>query len=628
MKQKTALILAASVLLYIVVFITLTYWKLAHFHYDNLDLAIFNNVFFNTLQGDWFRATVNPVSYLGDHFSPFLLLLVPLYALNPGPFILLSMETVVIGLTALPIYLIAKKILGDEKHWLAYGAALLWLLNPLVHNMNFYEFELTPFAVFLMFWVIYFYLKHEKLWFLICFLLALSVREDVALVLFFVSVLAWIDRRSLFWKLTPIMLAISYSLMSFSIIDAYSVSGAYKFLAFYGWLGGTTLPSVIASFLAHPFELVTHQFTMRNLEFVLGLLFPFFFLVIRWSKYLVLIIAPLAQIWLAEQGGSALILMTHHSGYFLFALFLVFIESIRHIEDKRWPRVIPQPLRKKVFLYTVIIAATVYGSITYGSIVPTVLAWNADNQKEAKQALVERVPDGVSVAATYELMSQLSTRSDLYAFHFAALGKGQYAQTDYTLPPATDYLAIDWQDVLNMQMHFYKHHAFGVYADGVPERIRAMLENYRLIQASGSVTLWQYATDVEPNESLAALTSFPTSEARSVVITDPEILMAEQQGDMLGMTIGLPEHPLPEQKYYLNIVTSRREFVLPIGYGIYTPPTWAGHPTLEMNSYLKPGERAISITLYKWQNGFLTLGDLKDLAVESDAILISEYPIH
>src|SRR3989338_99384 len=198
MKQKTALILAASVLLYIVVFITLTYWKLAHFHYDNLDLAIFNNVFFNTLQGDWFRATINPVSYLGDHFSPFLLLLVPLYALKPGPFILILMETIIIGLTAVPIYLIAKKILGNEKRWLAYGASFLWLLNPLVHNMNFYEFELTPFAVFLMFWVIYFYLKQQKLWFLIFFLLALSVREDVALVLFFMSAIAWIDKRPLF----------------------------------------------------------------------------------------------------------------------------------------------------------------------------------------------------------------------------------------------------------------------------------------------------------------------------------------------------------------------------------------------------------------------------------------------
>ncbi|MEK7584019.1 MAG: DUF2079 domain-containing protein [Patescibacteria group bacterium] len=627
MKQKTTLALAVSVFLYIAVFAVLTYWKLAHFHYDNLDLAIFNNVFFNTLQGEWFRATINPPSYLGDHFSPFLLLLVPLYALQPGPFILLTMETIVIGLTALPIYLIAKKILGNEKRWLAYGVGLLWLLNPLVHNMNFYEFELTPFAVFLMFWVIYSYQKYQKPWFFVFFLLALSVREDVALVLLFVSALAWIDRRSLFWKLSPIVLAVVYSIISFSVIDQYSVSGAYKFLAFYSWLGGTTLPSVIGSFLAHPLELVKHQLTMKNLEFVLGLVFPFFFLVIRRSKYLVLLIAPLAQIWLAEQGGSAIILMTHHSGYFLFALFLVCIDSLDAIEHGRWPRFIPLPLRKKSFLYAVIIAATVYGSSTYGSIAPTVLAWNDDNQRDAKRALVEIVPDGASVAATYELMSPLSTRRDLSAFHYAALGKGQYALADLALPPATEYLAIDWQDVLKMQMHFYKHHVFGAFADDVPERILTMLENYRLVQASGSVTLWHYATDLGQNESLAALTSFPDSEAKSVAVTDPEILVADQQGDMLRITIGLPENPEPEQKYYLTIDTSQREFLLPIGYGILTPSSWAGHPTLEMNSYLESGERAENVTLYKWQNGFLTLGDLKDLAMESDAALIGEYPI-
>src|SRR3989344_7812119 len=94
--QKHKIILGIAIALYCALFIFLTLWKYYHFYYDNLDLAIFNNVFFNTLRGNFFAATIHPPTYLGDHFSPFIFLLIPFYALKPGPEILLILETLAI----------------------------------------------------------------------------------------------------------------------------------------------------------------------------------------------------------------------------------------------------------------------------------------------------------------------------------------------------------------------------------------------------------------------------------------------------------------------------------------------------------------------------------------------------
>ena len=330
----------------------MVFWKYQHFYYDNLDLAIFNNVFFNTLRGNFFAATIHPPTYLGDHFSPFIFLLIPFYALKPGPEILLILETLAIGSTAVPIFGIAKKLIPKPHSLLPLGLTLLWLTNPLVHNMNFFEFELLPFAVLFLFMALYFYVTEKKVWFILALILALLVREDVTLMTFAIGLLGWIDRRSAFWKWTPILLSIVYGAISFSVTSYYAPTGIYKFLVMYGWLGGTTAPTILLSFITHPLKVLLHLLTWDNFVFILGLTFPFFFLAITRSKYLILLVLPLLQLWLTANGGSPLILMTHFSGYLLVGLIMLLIDRISHLEsNNKWPRLIPSSLRNKKFLY-------------------------------------------------------------------------------------------------------------------------------------------------------------------------------------------------------------------------------------------------------------------------------------
>lgn len=620
-RNLPVIVLATGITLYCLTFLILTFWKLGHFYYDNLDLAIFNQVFFNILNGDLFRATIHPPTYLGDHFSPFIFLLIPFYALAPGPEALLTLETLIIGLTAIPIYLIAKHILGSSRQWLSVGIASLWLLNPTVHNMNFFEFALIPFAAFFLLWAIYFYLKEKKLGFILMLILALIVREDVALIIIFFSLLAWVDKRPLFWKLFPIAASGIYSAISFPIISYFTATGSYKFLGYYGWLGGTSVPSIIISFLAHPIQVISHQLTFKNLEFVLGLTFPFFFLAFTRSKYILLLLAPLGQVWLSTQGGSALILMTHYVGFFLFALFVIFITRIRKIEDGVWPRLIPKSLRNKSSLYFIIFSATVYASLTYGSVVPALSAWTEANQKDAKAELVWIVPDDVPVAATFELLTPLSTRSSIYAFHYAVVGKNQFALTDYSLPPDTEYLAIDWQDILKMQFHFDEHHAFGPYAASVSKRIRATLSEFELIYANGSIALWKKSD--QANGDLPALAHLEKNEGIMPSESNPAIKTTMRNKTATEIHIALPKKP-SHNNYFLEIITDIRTFSIPIGYGLFMPTEWSDNTLLSMQIFIGQNEKISSLSIYGWNKSFLELGPLKNLGVVSDAEALGE----
>lgn len=609
----------AGVLLYAIVFLVLVFWKYSHFYYDNLDLAIFNNVFYNTLHGNWFAASIHPPSYLGDHFSPLIIFLLPLYALAPRPETLLVFQTLIIAATALPVYYVARMLVGADKKWLACFIAQLWLVNPSVHNMNFFEFEMTPFAVFFLFWMVCGYLKENTYLFVGASLLALAAREDVAFILFCMGLVAWIQKKKPFWVWYPLVAASAYTILSFLIIQHFAPAGSYKFLSYYGWLGGTSVPSIAFSFIRHPLLVLQHLLNIKNIEFILGITFPFFFLVIVRSAFWLVLLPPVLQVMLSAQGGSALILNTHYAGFFLFGLFLLFAQRMRMLDAGKLPSRMSAYIPTKNLWYLLIVSASVYAALTYGSIVPALKAWGYERQSDLKKTLISQVPSAAPVAATFELLPALSSRQSIYSFHYAIIGKNQFATYDYDLPADTQFLAIDWQDILKAEMHFKDHYNFGSFAAGVPERLQKILNSFSILDASGSLMLMHRAPD---SRYTAPLTLIDNTVAR-LNITDPVLNEAAPLDGGTLLTWSLPENDNNANHYYIEIKTNYRTFLIPFGYGRTTPPTWGGATTLSMPVYLDDDESEITVTLYRWTKGFLKLGDLKNLATESDAHVVS-----
>lgn len=101
--MKLPRLLWIAIIAYIIVFTSISFWKYDRLLYNGLDLAIYNNVMWNMSEGNWFRSAIHDPSYLGDHFEPMMLVLLPFYLLWRDPRMLLLLQTIIIALTAIPI---------------------------------------------------------------------------------------------------------------------------------------------------------------------------------------------------------------------------------------------------------------------------------------------------------------------------------------------------------------------------------------------------------------------------------------------------------------------------------------------------------------------------------------------
>jgi len=455
-------VLAAAIGLYVLVFAAICLWKYRMFAYDGIDLGFFSQVFWNTLHGRWFATSVHPQLSLGDHAELAIPLLTPLYALLAGgPPALLILQTAALALAAWPLCLIAERRLaglpGRLAALLPLFFGLAWLLSPFVQNINLYEFHVLPFALLPLFFAILEYERGRKARFLAFAVLALLVREDVALVIAMIGVLAWLEKRPKFWQLAPIALGGAWFLGAMALISRYAPAGGYKYAIYYAWLGGTPA-AMVWNAVRHPLSVLRHVLTLANLEMVLGFGLPLTYLPFLRPKRLVLALGPLLQIVLGAPGGGELVLRTHYAVLFLPALFLAAVEGF-----KAMPALATKAAAKGLPDAPVLIGAVLAVSLAYGGLwlgpVPSVLARLAHPGDMAARAaaareMVARIPPDASVAAGYALLPALSSRENLYSLHYQFLGVNQFALKPYVLPADTRFLAMDTSDLVTYGTQF------------------------------------------------------------------------------------------------------------------------------------------------------------------------------
>jgi len=538
-----------GILIYIIILTAISWFKYLKLGYNALDLAIYNNAFFNATAGNGFWSSIQGHHYFADHFEPLLYLLLPLYWLFKSPLNLLLWQSIILASASIPIYLIAKNIVSQK---LAVLLALSWLLNPLAWNINLYEWHLLPLAIPLLLLVYYFYLKNNFKYYFVFLLLALLVREDVALAVGGFFLLALIEKKSWRWWLTPLLGSLIYFTIS-NLVISYFNTNASRFSVYYEWLLTTNLG-----------QCILHFFSLGNLEILLGLLLAFLFLPLAGKKYLILATGPLLQFILGEPGGSNIIVDTHYSSLFIPALIISSLWGLKNLSHKNTKF---SKLLYFDFNLTKLIAGVtiVYLVLFLGP------GWGVIQQLKNYQPwskeLISQLPPQAKVVAGYKYLPQLSSRENIYAWHYIFTGKQQFsAQTyDYQTP---DYLIIDPADTVYYALQFPGSKSYHQYYPGGFANIRKLISGYELKYFNHDLQLWQKSDQPTIFESVSIL----QNANNNIQELDNFSLVTKTENNLIKLTWQIKENVTTD--YFIQITSNQQKnYLRPLLY-FYPTSTW------------------------------------------------------
>src|SRR3989338_4557621 len=178
-KRLHPWILSGLMLFYIIIFGFLNIMQYQNCqNFNPQDLALYNQTLWNSLHGELLKNSTSGSNFV-THNSPFLLLLVPFYAIFPHPLTLLILKTIFLAAAAIPFYLIVRDQWGEKDSLLLVTGFMFY---PFLVAQNFAApHEICFLLVFLLF--SYFFFLKKRFWMFLFFLaICLSVKEHMSLV--------------------------------------------------------------------------------------------------------------------------------------------------------------------------------------------------------------------------------------------------------------------------------------------------------------------------------------------------------------------------------------------------------------------------------------------------------------
>jgi uncharacterized membrane protein len=405
-------VLSIMIAAYILVFGLVTALRHYQFQTQAWDLGIYTQTFWNTIHGRIMQNDIEEIpNSFGVHFSPWLFVLVPGFAIFQTPYYLLSIQTIALALGAVPIYYLARYIL--HKRALAFVIAGGYLLYAPLHWINWYDFHSVAFVVPFLLAGIYFIETGRWKYGAVFLALAATTQENSIIAVGAVGV--WYVVRSLFVKadkqfLRTGIIIIGLSLIYFIVVVSVimpAFGGGLMRIDRYAQLGGS-FGEIIKNIFQKPQVYAETIFMWPKVAYVFWLFLPVGFLVFVSPVSLVLLIPGLMQNLLTNFASQ-------FSGNYQYDAILVpgiFVGLIFGLKSllRFWQ------LGEYIIKWC-LMALFLFAFIARSPISPRVFptAYFSSNPiRDAYRQMVGVVPAGVSVAAHTNLVPHLATREHIY----------------------------------------------------------------------------------------------------------------------------------------------------------------------------------------------------------------------
>lgn len=433
--------------------------------YASYDQGIFNQVFWNGIHGRFFQSSLSSalstnvvhqgqfpnVSYhrLGQHFTPALLLWLPLYAIFPSPVTLSVLQVTLVTAAGLVLYLLARQYLEPPLSALIvvsfYGANAV--IGPTL--ANFHDVSQIPLFVFTLL------LAMEKGWwwlFWILSVLILGVREDAGVVLFGVGVYMILSHRFPRRGLIVCVLSFGYMLVLTNLImPLFSADISQRFMMerFGQYAEGDEASTlqIIWGMVSNPLRFIQQLFTpfSRTVTYLLGQWLPLAFIPAIAPGSWMIAGFPLLKLFSA-QGMSVLAITIRYAMTVVPGLFYGSILWWSKQQEKSPEAELPSPKFRRFWVACICLSLiftvtsnpnrTLYFLIP-DSIQPWVYVSLAEQwpRSQNMRSLLAQIPPDASVAGTTYLIPHLSSRREVLRFPLYQLinDQGQLVAMDYII---------------------------------------------------------------------------------------------------------------------------------------------------------------------------------------------------
>ena len=523
-KFPLPVLIAAALFWVICVLLVLQRYYNFYPTYVSFDQGIFNQVFWNSLQGRLFESSLSStesslvmqgevpdVAYrrLGQHFTPALLLWLPIYALWPSPAGLSVLQVTLVMLAGLVLYALARHYHPSQlATWITISFyAAIAVISPTL--ANFHDICQIPLFLFGLL------LAYEKriwaaVWLLA--LLTLAVREDSGVVLFGIGTYLLASRRQIWLGAGLGGLSLAYMLLLTNLVmPLFSADLSQRFMIeqfgqFVDRPEASTL-QVLWGILSNPFRLIKELVTPIDptLRYLLGQWLPLAFVTVISPSAWLLAGFPMLKILIQQEVVTSLSL---HLRYAMTLVPGLFYGAIL------WWTAHPTLLRQRRFrqFWTACIVLSLLFTITANPnralsfIIPdSVQPWvyisplRQAEHSRAIRSLLAQIPPQASVTATDHIVAHLSNRREVLRFPMLRFRNDahQVLRVDYAIA-----------DLWYLQQY---EPAFADYRKSLKltaERVADLLtKRYGLIDFQDGVALLQLKAESNPT-ALAAWTLY------------------------------------------------------------------------------------------------------------------------
>ena len=382
---------------------------------SGFDLANFDQVLWLLANGHEPLNTQDGRLFWGDHFSPTVALLTPLYVLGAGPSTLLVIQSLTMALVAPLLFALARSC--GAGRWLAAVPALLWLLSPLTLIPNVNDFHHVPLIAPLIVGSVLALKRNRLVIFAILGLLASGAKEDVSLVYVMLGLVVALDGRR---RLGVAISAAALGIFLFAVvifIPAFSDSAAWLAKRFAGERG-QSLSDVGAWMISHPLAALGDLLTVENLVLCAALVLATGGLCLLAARWMLLGLPVLAHNLLSAYGPQHG-LQDHYQVPIALVFAIAAAVGVHRLASSR-PR-----LR----------LAAVAG-ITFAVLVFPVGVRQVDEQSKwsrevsaytggepTRRAALALIPDDVPLAASTRVSPHVAHRREIYTLPLPFLGR-------------------------------------------------------------------------------------------------------------------------------------------------------------------------------------------------------------